>query len=145
MARLKETYLAEDQLDYRRLKTGTGNIQLTDAMKGVAATISARAEAGKTTNRPVVKKTSATTEIVNGAITSVSVDGCNIVKKGRFVLQANAAGAAADIGKTVVATTDTGQVDASTDAATKGQLVIIGYDNDTSTDGIGHHYLVECL
>ena len=56
MARLKETFLAEDQLDYRRLKTGTGAIARTDGMKGLAATLSSGASAGKTTSRPVAKK-----------------------------------------------------------------------------------------
>ena len=146
MARLQETYLSSDQMDYRRLKTGTGNIQLADAGKGLAAVISAAAAAGKATNRPVLKQSHAADQVVIGAITSVGKDGCNAVKKGRFVLQASAAGAAADIGKRVISTTTEGKVThhASEDA-TKGQLAIIGFDNDTSTDGIGHHYLVECL
>lgn len=145
MARLKETYTAMDQEDYRRLKTGTGNIQLTDANKGIAAVLSAKAEAGKATNRPVAKKAHAASQQVIGAITSVGKDGCNIVKRCRFVLQASAAGADADIGKTVISTTTVGKVTKSTDDATKGQIVIVGFDEDTTTGGIGHHYLCEIL
>ena len=145
MARLKETYLAEDQLDYRRLKTGDGNIALTDGGKGLAATISAKAEAGKTTSRPVVKKTHAASQEVIGPIASVSKDGCNVVKDRRFVLQATGTPADADVGKTVISTTTTGKVTKSTGNATKGQIVIVGHDNDTDTNGIGQHYLCECL
>ena len=145
MARLKETYLAEDQLDYRRLKTGTGAIARTDAMKGIAATLSSGASAGKDTSRPVVKKTHAADQIVIGAIVNTSEDGCNVVKNRRFVLQASEAGADADVGKVVITTTTEGKVTKGTADAKKGEIAIIGHDNDTSTGGIGYHYLCEVL
>lgn len=149
MALLSEKYLASDQMDYR-YKKADGDIinRNTDALKGIAVAIKAAATAGKKTNLPVVGKvTSATGQVVIGALTSIGLNTCNVVKCGRFVLQANGAGAAADIGKTVIGVASAaapGKVDAGP-IATKGQIVIVGFDNDTSTDGIGHHYLCEIL
>ena len=120
-------------------------IRRVHANKGLAATISAKAEAGKEKNRPVAKQTHAANQVVVGAITSVGKNGCNVVKKRRFVLQATGTPADADIGKTVISTTTEGKVTKSTANAKKGEIVIIGYDNDTETDGIGHHYLCECM
>ena len=151
MARLSEKYLAEDQLDYRRRKTGDNAINReTHASRGFAATISGGAEAGKKTNRPVVELSDSNADVILGAITSVGLDGCNVVKNRRFVLQCINPGETSDLRKKVIGTTTVGKVDHhqandATAFAQKGEIAIIGFDNDDSTGGIGHHYLCEVL
>ena len=138
MAKLKETYLAGDQLDYRH----DSSITKADANKGVAASLVAAATASA--NRPQAKKTDhATDDTLLGAITSVGDNGgCNIVKRGRFILQASVAFAAANIGKSVGPSATAGKVTATSAVAKPGELTIIG-DATDAIDGIGAAYLVE--
>lgn len=136
MANLKETYLASDQFDYRHNST----ITKADANKGVAVTISGAATASA--NRPEVKKSSAAADPILGALTSVGdKNGCNVVKRGRFILQAATAWQTSDLGKTVVGTSTAGKVEAGA-AAKAGEIIIIG-DATDAIDGIGAAYLCE--
>ena len=148
MAIYNETWTAADEMDYLFLASGSGAITRADTRKGIAATLSS--QQANAAGRPVVKKTHAAGQVVIGAITHVGRKGCKVVKKGRFVLQAINAYAAADFEKKVISTTTAGKVDHhgssdGTEKAQKGELAIVGGGNDTSTGGIGHYYLVECL
>ena len=135
MANLKETYLASDQMDYRHDTT----ITKADANKGVAVTLKNAATASA--NRPEIQKSGASGKLL-GALTSVGdKNGCNVVKRGRFILQAASAWAAADLGKTVVGTATAGKVEAGA-VAKYGEIVIIG-DATDAIDGIGAAYLCE--
>ena len=154
MANLKETYLASDQLDYRHNST----ITKADANKGVAVTYAGGATASA--NRPEVKKSAAATDKIAGALTSVGdKNGCNVVKTGRFILQAASAWEASDLGKTVVATSTAGKVEAAARIQTitinasaetfptvaqglNGHITIVG-DATDAIDGIGAAYLCE--
>ena len=139
MAFFKETYTAEDELDYEVSTGATVGITRADAKKGIAA----RFNTAQTTDsgRPEVAKANAASQVILGAITFVGPKGCNVVKSGRFVLQAASAYAAGDFGKSVESTTTLGKVEATSAAATQGQLCIIGGGEDTG--GIGDFYLVE--
>ena len=155
MARLKETYLASDQMDYRRRETGDRAITREHAKKGFAATIGGGAEAGKKTNRPVAELTDGDADVIIGAVTSVGEDGCNVVRDGRFVLQAVGAGDITHLRRKIVGDATDGNEGkvaphggasaVPADFAQQGELAIIGFDNDTTEGGIGHHYLVERL
>ena len=139
MANLKQTYLASDQMDYRH----DTSITKADANKGVAVYLSSAATASA--NRPEVKKNVAaiSSDVLVGALGSVGDNnGCNVIKRGRFILQANTAFAAANIGKSVAPSTVAGKVAATTAVAKVGDLVIIG-DATDAIDGIGHAYLCE--
>ena len=159
MANLKETYTAANQLDYRH----DSSISKADAHKGVAVTYAGAAEAGA--NRPQVKKSAAAGDIIVGGLTSVGdKNGCNVVKTGRFILQAASAWQATDFGKTVVATATPGKVEAadrtktialsaSSDFASdvdvptvpqglNGHITIVG-DATNAIEGIGPAYLCE--
>ena len=139
MANLKQTYLASDQMDYRH----DTSITKADANKGVAvALVPTSGAATASANRPQVKKVSLAADVIVGALVSVGdKGGCNVVKRGRFILQAATAYAAADFGKTVIGTTTAGKVEAGA-VAKFGDIVIIG-DATDAIDGIGAAYLCE--
>ena len=154
MANLKETYLASDQMDYRHNST----IIKSDANKGVAVTYVSAATASA--NRPEVKKSGAAADKILGGLTSVGdKSGCNVVRRGRFILQAASAWEASDFGKTVVATGTAGKVEAAVRTRTitidtvvqefptvaqglNGHITIVG-DATDAIDGIGAAYLCE--
>lgn len=138
MANLKQTYLASDQMDYRH----DTSITKADANKGVAVALKAAGAATASANRPQAKKADDAADVILGALVSVGdKGGCNVVKRGRFILQAATAYAAADFGKTVIGTATAGKVEAGA-VAKFGDIVIIG-DATDAIDGIGAAYLCE--
>lgn len=141
MAIYKETWTAEDEMGYNVSTGATVGIGRADANKGIAARLNAAQADDK--GRPQVAKANAANQLILGAITSVGKNGCKVVKKGRFVLQAATAYQASDFGKLVVSTTTLGKVEAGAAANRLGDLVIIGGGVDTG--GIGNYYLVERL
>lgn len=154
MAQLKETYLASDQMDYRH----DSSISKSDANKGVAIAYVGAATASA--NRPQIKKSAAATDKIAGALGSVGDNnGCNAIKRGRFILQAATAYDAADFGKTVIGTGTAGKVEAADRTQTitisgsaetfptvaqglNGHITIVG-DATDAIDGIGAAYLCE--
>ena len=152
MAFFKETYTAEDELDYEVSTGATVGITRTDAKKGIAARLNGAQDSDS--GRPEIAKTNAVNQTVLGAVTFVGPKGAKVVKTGRFVLQSVNAYAAADFGKRVLSVApgaqnvNVGKVSVAaagdnTDLAQPGDLAIIGGGNDTEDGGIGHFYLVE--
>lgn len=164
MAAHNETWTDADELDYLSGADTTHGITRADARKGFAATWSAAPVSAK--ERPTAKKTHAAGQIVIGAITHVGRKGCKVVRKGRFILQAASAWQASDFGKTVVATSTPGKVEAADRTETinlsassdfssdvvvpsvaqglNGQITIVG-DATDAIEGIGAAYLCECF
>ena len=140
-----ESYLASDQLDY----VNGSSINKTHAYKGLAAFVrtAVPAVSGRKDGRPTVEQTDTPARYVLGAITHVGNKGCNVVQRGRFILQASSAFETADLNKTVVGVTGTenlGKVEAADRAVNlNNALNIVGGGNDDSADGIGHYYLIE--
>ena len=153
MALAKETYTAADEIDYRTSDGAAVGIKRTDAYKGVAARYNGGIDANN--NRPIAVKTNAVNQIIIGFVTHVGAHlQCRIVKRGRCIVQANAAyNAANDFGDTIETTTTVGKVVAANKLGSSGAFdrafvegndwTIVGGGNDTSEGGIGHYYIVE--